>query len=233
MSKIRITRLAEITGFTPATIRFYESTGLLPAASRTSSGHRVYSDSDVDRLRFIARGKHMGLTLDEIRELIHSCDDDSITVELDRVLGTLRTRIAEVNERVAELSAFSAQLTTSLWAVRSHGGTDTAAVEPTCREHWARALSLPHTRRHGDDLITLTFPSSPALLAVLAELVAHESACQQPAAILLHCTGRATVLEVAVAEVTRRLISDLSEDRTPAAEDSPIGGLAPGTGVQA
>ena len=209
MSKIRITRLAEITGFTPATIRFYENTGLLPAASRTSSGHRVYDDSDVDRLRFIARGKHMGLTLDEIRELVRSCDDDPVTAELDRVLGTLRTTIAEVTERVAELSAFSAQLMTSLWAARSHREPGTAAVEPACREHWARALSLPHTRRHDDDLVTLTFPSSPALIVILTELVAHESSCRQQAAILLRCTGRTTVLEVAVAEPTRRLIDDL------------------------
>lgn len=208
MSKIRITRLAEITGFTPATIRFYEHSGLLPAASRTSSGHRVYNDLDVDRLRFIARGKHMGLSLDEIRELIHSCGDDPITVELDRALGTLRTRIAEVNERVAELSAFSAQLLTSLWAVRSRRGSDIASAESACREHWARVLSFPHTRRQGDDLITLTFPSSPALVAILAELVAHESVCQQ-AGILLHCTNRTTVLEVGVAEATRRLIGDL------------------------
>ncbi|MCE6998463.1 MerR family transcriptional regulator [Saccharothrix sp. S26] len=212
MSKIRITRLAEITGFTPATIRFYESTGLLPAASRTSSGHRVYGDSDVDRLRFIARGKHMGLALDEIRELIHSCGDDSGTADLDQVPDTLRRRIAEVNERVAELSAFSAQLVTSLSAVLSQRPRE---VDPTCREHWSRALSHPHARRHGDGLLTFTFPSSPALAAVLAGLVAHESSCRWPATILLHCTGRVTVLEVAVADATRRLVSELCGEPEP------------------
>ncbi|TQM84497.1 DNA-binding transcriptional MerR regulator [Saccharothrix saharensis] len=214
MSKIRITRLAEITGFTPATIRFYENTGLLPAASRTSSGHRVYDDSDVDRLRFIARGKHMGLALDEIRELVHSCGDDLGTADLGRVLGTLRTRITEVNERVAELSTFSAQLVSTLWAVRSQHVPGSVSVEPTCREHWARVLSHPHTRRHGDDSITFTFPGGPALVPVLTDLVAHEVGCGAPAVILLRCTGHTTVLEVAAAEATRRLIADLSGEST-------------------
>ncbi|MFJ6675664.1 MerR family transcriptional regulator [Actinosynnema sp. NPDC091369] len=231
MAKIRITRLAEITGFTPATIRFYENTGLLPAASRTSSGHRVYHDRDVDRLRFIARGKHMGLALDEIRDLIHSCGDDPGAADLDRVLGTLRTRIAEVNERVAELSAFSAQLVGSLWAVRSHRAPDAASVEPGCREHWARVLSHPHTRSHGDALITFTFPSSPALVPVLTDLVAHEVGCGPSAAILLRCTGHVAVLEVAAADATRRLISDLSEESTRGEGDHPEESGRPGRGT--
>ncbi|GHH43584.1 MerR family transcriptional regulator [Lentzea cavernae] len=240
MPNIRITGLAEISGLTPPTIRFYEHTGLLPAASRTSSGHRVYNDRDVDRLRFIVRAKHMGFSLDEIRELIHSCGDNPTAVDLDRALDTLRTRIAEVNERVAELSAFSAQLLTNLWAIRTQRLIDTASAEQVCREHWAQVLSLPHTRQDSDDLITLTFPSSPALVVSLTGLVAHESVCQPQAAILLRCNMTTTVLELGEAEVTRHLIDDLfsliAEDlavnERSSAEDGSDSQVASGTGVQ-
>ncbi|WP_367129373.1 MerR family transcriptional regulator [Saccharothrix sp. HUAS TT1] len=217
MSKIRITQLAEITGFTPATIRFYEHSGLLPAASRTPSGHRVYGADDVERLRFIARGKQLGLALDEIRELVHGGGDADADAE--QVLDTLRTRIAEVHERIAELSAFSAQLVASMWAVRSRHVPAAAAVEPACREHWARALSHPHTRRQADDLVTLTFPSTPALVGVLADLVAHESGCRRPAHLLLRCTSGTAVLEVALAEVTRRLLGELVASTRSTADD--------------
>ncbi|WP_158852075.1 MerR family transcriptional regulator [Saccharothrix deserti] len=220
MSEIRIAKLAEITGFAPTTIRYYENTGLLPAASRSSSGHRVYTDHDVDRLRFIARGKQMGFALDEIRELILTCGGDPITTELDQVMGTLRSRIVEVNERIAELSAFSAQLMGSLWAARSNQVPDTPGAEPVCQEHWARALAHPHTHTHVEGLLTLTFRSSPALTVALAELVAHESGCQQPTGVLLHCTSRTTVLQVVAAENTRRLIDDLI---VSVARDSALG----------
>jgi len=52
------------------TVRFYERQGLLPAASRTASGYRLYTADDVDRLRFIRRAKTLGFSLDEIAELL-------------------------------------------------------------------------------------------------------------------------------------------------------------------
>lgn len=54
---------------TSSTLRFYEDVGLL-TADRTPSGYRMYDDAAVDRLEFISSAKAMGMTLDDIRDLL-------------------------------------------------------------------------------------------------------------------------------------------------------------------
>ena len=68
---LRIGQVAALTGTTPRTIRYYEEIGLLPAAPEREPGsHRVYLESDVDRLREVLRLKRLlGLSLEEVREL--------------------------------------------------------------------------------------------------------------------------------------------------------------------
>jgi len=65
----QIKDVAERTGFTPATLRYYEEIGLLPASTRTAAGYRIYDDSSLDRLAFIARAKQLGCSLGEIADL--------------------------------------------------------------------------------------------------------------------------------------------------------------------
>ena len=50
----RIKEIADRSGFTPPTLRYYEEIGLLPAPARTSSGYRTYDDTTLTRLAFIA-----------------------------------------------------------------------------------------------------------------------------------------------------------------------------------
>ncbi|SRR6266496_11540 len=69
VSRYRISQLAERSGVPASTLRFYEQARLLPAG-RTPSGYRIYDDSALERLRFIASAKHLGLGLEEIRELL-------------------------------------------------------------------------------------------------------------------------------------------------------------------
>lgn len=68
---LRIGEVAELTGTTPRTIRYYEEVGLLPgSADRTPGSHRTYAESDVERLRELLRLKQLlGISLDELREL--------------------------------------------------------------------------------------------------------------------------------------------------------------------
>jgi DNA-binding transcriptional MerR regulator len=63
--------VAELTGTTPRTIRYYEEIGLLRAApEREPRAHRVYEQSDVERLQEVLRLKRvLGLSLEELREL--------------------------------------------------------------------------------------------------------------------------------------------------------------------
>jgi len=67
---MRIGELAERTGTTTKTIRYYESIDLIPEPTRTESGYRVYDDAAVDRLRFIREAQATGLSLTEIQSIL-------------------------------------------------------------------------------------------------------------------------------------------------------------------
>lgn len=66
---MRIKEVAERTGFSAPTLRYYEEIGLLPAPTRTAAGYRTYDEATVERLAFIARAKWLGCSLDEIADL--------------------------------------------------------------------------------------------------------------------------------------------------------------------
>jgi DNA-binding transcriptional MerR regulator len=68
---LRIGEAARQAGTTVRTIRYYEEIGLLPGAGARASGeHRVYSEQDVERLRWILRVKELlGLSLEELKQV--------------------------------------------------------------------------------------------------------------------------------------------------------------------
>lgn len=67
--------LSERSGVNIETIRYYEKVGLLPAANRARNGYRQYDDASVERLAFVRRGRELGFTIDEIRELLALAHD--------------------------------------------------------------------------------------------------------------------------------------------------------------
>ncbi len=71
---LRIGEVAELTGTTPRTIRYYEEIGLLPgAADREQGKHRCYTQADVDRIRELVRLKELlGLSLDQLSKLLEA-----------------------------------------------------------------------------------------------------------------------------------------------------------------
>ena len=105
---MKIGELAEAVGVTTKTIRFYESFGLLPEPPRTASGYRSYEDADVERLRFIRTAQRLGLSLDEIREIIAFRDRGErpcgyVAGVLDRQVRGLDRRIEEMRQLRNEL----------------------------------------------------------------------------------------------------------------------------------
>jgi MerR family transcriptional regulator, repressor of the yfmOP operon len=71
---LRIGEVAELTGTTPRTIRYYEEIGLLPgAANREQGKHRLYTGADVDRVNEIVRLRDLlGLSLDQLSRLLEA-----------------------------------------------------------------------------------------------------------------------------------------------------------------
>lgn len=67
--------LGQATGVGAETIRYYERIGILAAPARSAAGYRLYTAEHVRRLRFIRRGRELGLSLDEVRELLSLAKD--------------------------------------------------------------------------------------------------------------------------------------------------------------
>ena len=70
---MRIGEVAERTGTTPRTIRFYEELGLLEPAGRAKGKHRTYTDSDVERLNELVRLRRLlGVSLEELKTIVEA-----------------------------------------------------------------------------------------------------------------------------------------------------------------
>ena len=109
MDGYRISQLAERSGVPATTLRFYDGAGLLPA-ERTPTGYRVYDDTAVDRLTFITSAKLLGLSLDDIADLLDVREDGVCAPVRARLRALVAERIADADRQLAELAAFSASL---------------------------------------------------------------------------------------------------------------------------
>jgi DNA-binding transcriptional MerR regulator len=107
---VRITELADRVGVPTTTVRYYERVGLLGAPARTQSGYRNYDQADAARLLFITRARRMGLSCDQIVELLPVWDGTNCAAARDRVTELIDGKRAEIAERIADLELFAAQL---------------------------------------------------------------------------------------------------------------------------
>ena len=94
---------ARASGVSAKMIRHYESIGLIGAARRTDAGYRVYTGQDVRVLQFVHRGRALGFSLDQIRDLLALWQDKDRASADVRALA--RTHIEELNRKIAEMEA--------------------------------------------------------------------------------------------------------------------------------
>lgn len=98
----RIGELARLADVTPDTIRYYEKQQMMEHEIRTEGGFRLYSETDLQRLKFIRYAKQLGFTLETIRELLsirvdpehHTCMESK---------GIVQSRLKEVESKINEL----------------------------------------------------------------------------------------------------------------------------------
>lgn len=106
-----ISELAQDIGVTPRTIRYYEEVGLITPIHLENMNQRLYGPREKARLKLILRGKYLGFSLSEIKEMIDLYDlDRSERRQLLRTLEYGQKRIREIEEKIQELSALKEEL---------------------------------------------------------------------------------------------------------------------------
>lgn len=126
METLTIGQLARRAGVGVETVRFYEREGLIPAPSRRPSGYRQYPIDAVRRVEFIRHAKELGFTLKEIQELLELRVDPSSTCA--DVRGRARTKIADIEERIASLGRMKAALERLERRCRGEGPTSACPI---------------------------------------------------------------------------------------------------------
>jgi len=105
---MRIGALAEMSGLSTQTIRYYESIDLLPEPERTPGGYRWYDADDVQRLRFIRDAQGCGLTLGEVETLLSM--KDAGTATCGHTIAFLDRHVAEIDAQIGRLQAARAEM---------------------------------------------------------------------------------------------------------------------------
>jgi MerR family copper efflux transcriptional regulator len=105
---MRIGALAQHSGLSTQTIRYYESIDLLPEPERTPSGYRQYSADSTERLRFIRDAQACGLTLNEVRAILAMKDAGLSTCA--HTLALIERHIAEMDVQIERLQAARSEM---------------------------------------------------------------------------------------------------------------------------
>lgn len=110
---LTIGALAKAGGVATSTVRFYEREGLLAPSGRSAANYRLYTEADLERLRFIRAAQATGFTLGNIKTLLRPA-------ACGRVQSLIENRLDEVSRRMAELRRVQRVLEGALQTCRAH-----------------------------------------------------------------------------------------------------------------
>ncbi|HEX8999178.1 MAG TPA: heavy metal-responsive transcriptional regulator [Blastocatellia bacterium] len=144
---LKIGDVAERTGVGIETLRFYERSGLLNRPARTEGGYRLYDAEALETLDFIKRAQALGFTLDEIKRIIaESRAGQSPCAEVREVV---RLRLAELDERMAQMQRYRNELAETLkdWDKRGEAGGHFCGLIEEAHINANKPASTPLKRR--------------------------------------------------------------------------------------
>jgi MerR family transcriptional regulator, copper efflux regulator len=116
---LSIGTVAKAAGVNVQTLRYYERVGLMPAAKRSSSGYRLYTDETVRMLTFVKRAQELGFTLREVKELLKF--RTAGLQKRDAVRAAAQAKVEDIDARIADLTAIRAALSSLLTTCACQG----------------------------------------------------------------------------------------------------------------
>lgn len=99
---LTVGRLAELSGLSRKSIRYYEQERLIPKADRSPSGYRLYDPAVLERLRFIQKAKAIGFSLDDVRRILELTDKGRPCC--DQVFEWSEKRLHDLDEQIRFLN---------------------------------------------------------------------------------------------------------------------------------
>ena len=102
---MNIGEVAVASGVSAKMVRYYEQIGLIPAARRSESGYRTYSETDMHVLRFIGRARDFGLPMEKIKLLVALWKDRGRASRDVKEMAL--QHVAELRMKVLELTAMA------------------------------------------------------------------------------------------------------------------------------
>lgn len=109
---LQIGEIAALAEVSVDTVRYYEKLKLLPTATRTNGGYRMFSVETADRIRFIKQAQEIGFTLDEIKQLFVSGGENQCT----SVRDLIQIKLTELEDKMRQLKSFKGFLNRHLVA---------------------------------------------------------------------------------------------------------------------
>jgi len=147
-NRLKIGELARLAGKTIRAIHLYEELELLTPAERSPGGFRLYDTSNLERIQFIDKMQRLGLSLGDIRGLLHEWTQSATApVAMKGVEELYRAKLAETRAHIRELRALEGELLINLSYLEGCQRCDTPAEPvaacPACdRPHAVPATEL-------------------------------------------------------------------------------------------
>uniref|UniRef100_UPI000DF73206 MerR family transcriptional regulator n=1 Tax=Desertihabitans aurantiacus TaxID=2282477 RepID=UPI000DF73206 len=159
-----IGEVAERSGISARMLRHYDRIGLVSPSGRSSAGYRRYAEDDVRRLFQVEALRALGLTLDEVGEVLADLSFDPAAV-VDQLLARTRERLAREQELLRRLERVRSSDPTAwsdvLRTIALLRGLD--AASPSARQR--SVLSLAGDDRHGDVLVEAALAEDDPVVA--------------------------------------------------------------------
>lgn len=120
LQHMQIGEVAQQTGLSLRTIRYYEEMGLVAPSARTTGGFRLYTDTDIARLQLVKRMKPLDFSVEEMRDLLVTLDglesgsgeasQADLVGRLEVYLDAAKARVEAVREQLSVAEGFAADL---------------------------------------------------------------------------------------------------------------------------